>query len=302
MGRPIKKKFFGNLNNLRYGNIGTGSGVGGESVGLTVIVSNTGTHYSQGATMTFSAPQEPNATRATGTLSVAGVAAQGRVLGVAVTNQGNGYNSTATVSIVKPNSVTVLSTLTTTTSIISGITTTGIYVGMRLDGAPGMPANNYVTAIGTGTVTGTFNFTANTTTSVTFSDQGSGAQFITALTSGTQNAIDGVAYLLAKDGGSSAVEFDIVKQEASHRYLVKTSQGIGQCSLVAAAPTAGQMTIIATDANGNTYYVTKLTARRCRVVQKTQHNSDAWLVADGATTGWTINGASGTIVSIAHTA
>jgi hypothetical protein len=61
-------------------------------------------------------------------------------------------------------------------------------------------------------------------------------------------------------GGSSAVAGDIVKQEASRRYLVTTAQGTGQCRLVAAAPaTGGEMTMLATDSAGGTYYVTKLT-------------------------------------------
>jgi hypothetical protein len=190
----------------------------------------------------------------------------------------------------------VLSTLTTTTNVISGIVTTGIYVGMRMDGSPGMPANNYVTVVGGSSVTGTFNFTDNTTTNVTFSDQGATFVAATALTASQQNAINGVAYI---PGGSSAVVYDIIKQEASRRYLVKTAQGYGQCKLVAAAPGAGEMNIIATDTLGSTYYVTKLTARRAVLTRQTDGGS-GYEFATGAVSGWTINAASTGIVSIAN--
>jgi hypothetical protein len=73
------------------------------------------------------------------------------------------------------------------------------------------------------------------------------------------NAIRISAYLSAADGGSSAVESDIVKQKHTRRFKVKNAQGSGVVSLVAASPAAGEATIIATDSSGKTYYVTKLT-------------------------------------------
>jgi hypothetical protein len=91
-----------------------------------------------------------------------------------------------------------------------------------------------------------------------------------------------------------------LKQEASKRYLVQNAQGQGQCKLVAAATlAAGEMNIIATDANGSTYFVKKLTARKAVVAQSTM--STAFLVGDGVSTGWTLDAASGTIVSITDT-
>jgi hypothetical protein len=59
------------------------------------------------------------------------------------------------------------------------------------------------------------------------------------------------------------------------------------------------MNIIATDANGSTYFVRKLTARKAVVVQSTL--STAFLVGNGVSTGWTLDAASGTIVSITDT-
>jgi hypothetical protein len=60
------------------------------------------------------------------------------------------------------------------------------------------------------------------------------------------------------------------------------------------------MNIIATDYNGSTYYVNKLTAHKAHVVQKTSAGG-GFLVANNIATGWTLNGATGTVVTITHT-
>lgn len=80
------------------------------------------------------------------------------------------------------------------------------------------------------------------------------------LTSTTTNTIATSAYIPAINGGSSAVTGDIIKQKSGRRYKVQTAQGTGVCKLTNAAPTAGTMTIIATDSQASTYYVTKMTA------------------------------------------
>jgi hypothetical protein len=130
-----------------------------------------------------------------------------------------------------------------------------------------------------------------------FNDYGTGAKFITTVTASTQNALNVTAYIPAKNGGASAKLSDIVKQEASHRYLVKNTDGIGQCRLVASdTPAAGEMNLIATDLNGSTYWVTKLTARRCILTQRTM--STAYLFATNGAAGWTIASASTGVVSI----
>ena len=82
--------------------------------------------------------------------------------------------------------------------------------------------------------------------------------------------------------------------------MVQNTQGQGQCILTATSLLIpGTMNILATDWNGSTYYVKKLTARKAVVVQSTV--STAFLVGNGVSTGWTLNGATGTVVSIAHT-
>jgi hypothetical protein len=246
MGRPIKKKFFGNLI-TPFQNHSTGgrTGVGAEgiaSIGVANTLTNAGYSTSTTVTWVASAPQTAGGVPASGTATVlyvpgladAGLAQPGRITALQVTNAGTGYSSTASV------------TLTFSPARVAGTDTT----------------------------------------------------FAAVLSTGRQNAIAFISYLTT---GSSAVNAgDILKQEASKRYLVQNAQGQGQCKLVT-SPTlaAGQMNIIATDYNGSTYFVKKLTARRAVVVQSTA--STAFLVADGASTGWTLDAATGTVVTISDT-
>jgi hypothetical protein len=305
MGRPIKKKFFGNLNNQQFGNVGTGSGIGGESISSTITVTNSGTNFSNGATLTFSAPGLPTGVAATGTptFTTDGANRFG-ITAVTLTGAGRGYTGTATITVTTATAVAAAATGNsglTATNTFTVASVTGIALGMIISGG--------ATGI-SGKVTGVDSVLNRITSSVvnngtwsdasnlTFTDYGTGAQFITTLTASTQNALNVTAYIPAKNGGSSAVVSDIVKQEASQRYLVKNGQGIGQCRLVASdTPAAGQMNLIATDTNGSTYWVTKLTARRCILTQRTM--STAYLFATNGSAGWTIGSASTGVVSIA---
>ena len=221
MGRPIKKKFFGNTNTKI-----TGQGVGGEAV-ETITKNNTGTSYTTSTTvsLTFTAPQIPGGAAATGNVTTNEL---GNVSTVTLTDGGSGYTSAPTATV-------------------------------------------------TGGTTGTT------------------ATFVVALTSSLQNAIAGQAYI----AGGSAKAFDILKQEASKRYLVKTADGTAQCKLVTTSTlAASEMNIVATDANGSTYYVRKLTARRAVLVQDTVSGSFAF--ADGSAAGWTLSAASAGIVTLAN--
>jgi len=118
------------------------------------------------------------------------------------------------------------------------------------------------------------------------------------LTSTRPNAIAFNAYLTT--GTTGVANGDILKQEASRRYLVRNSEGTGQCKLLTTSIlTTGTMNIVATDYNGSTYYVQKLTARKAVLVQSTV--STAFLVGTGVATGWTLGAATGTVVTIANT-
>jgi hypothetical protein len=114
------------------------------------------------------------------------------------------------------------------------------------------------------------------------------------VTGNQENAILIYAYLKAVDGGSSSVIGDIVKQQGSRTYKVRTAQGTGVVKLVAAAPGAGEATIAATDYNGNTYYVTKITNHKALLTRDTQNGSNAWVYATGDSARWTFSAAAGT--------
>jgi hypothetical protein len=102
--------------------------------------------------------------------------------------------------------------------------------------------------------------------------------------------------------GTEGVLVDIMKQESSRRYLVKEDGGAqGQCRLVASNAGdlyPGEMCLIATDTEGCTYFVTKLTARRAYLTQRSSAGA-GYRFADGTSAGWNITGAVTGRVSLA---
>jgi hypothetical protein len=89
------------------------------------------------------------------------------------------------------------------------------------------------------------------------------------------------------DVEASVVVGDIIRQVNARSYKVKTANGIAVCKLVADdTPNANQAYITATDNNGNTYFVTKLTAHRARLTRNV-NNEEAWLFANGQSAKWT---------------
>jgi len=293
MGRPIKKRYF-----VRQG--AADASVAVKYKGVTVVMNNTGTHYSAGATAVVSAPNEGavDGVQATVALSINSGAAGN--LSVSVVNPGAGYNANPTVSIVKP--ATVTSTVNfgvTATNTFTVSTTAGISIGMLISGAI-TGINGYVTAINGTVITSTVNNngTWNNSSNLTFSDNGSGATFTTGLTA--QEDDTGTIACTAYIPGGSATTAAILKQEGSHRYLVENDQGRAICKLTtstvaAASLVAGQMNIIAKDANGSTYVVTKLTSRKARVIRQTVNGS--FVFANGTEVRWVAGwgNASGTV-------
>lgn len=123
-------------------------------------------------------------------------------------------------------------------------------------------------------------YTSTGSVTLTYSptSAGTGVTFVLNLTSGVSNSIASSAWI---PGGAAAKTADIIKQESSTRYRVATADGAGVCKLVTATPTEGEMSITATDSDGGTYYVKKLTARRAVVVpdtgtQFTTNDSVGW--------------------------
>jgi hypothetical protein len=302
MGRPIKKKFFGSLT-TPFQNQATGgrTGVGAESVTSTIAVASSGTRYSAGATLVVSAPNIAGGIRetATPTISLPGI---GGITAVTLGTAGTGYTATATITVTTASSVTKTTTGTISTSIVYPADTTGIEVGMKVVGTGINAGATYVTAIySTGTVLSAANAGA-VSGSVVFLDAGSGFAARTSLSTSTQDTIQIISYLTTGSSGISGG--DIMKQEGSRRYLVQNAQGQGICKLSTATLVAGTMHIIATDSAGDTYWVTKLTARKANVVPRS--NTGTSIYSNIRVAPWTIGSASGTTtgtatISLSHT-
>lgn len=156
--------------------------------------------------------------------------------------------------------------------------------------------------------------TGNTVTSVTIDTAGTGYTSVPAISfTGTNMTTIGsatatlsttvldvlqvTAYIPAANGGSSAVTGDIQEQVASKKYRVITAQGTGPCKLVTTSSlAAGEMFMKATDTNGSTYFVKKLTAHRAVLVQDTVNGSFAFDTNEAA--GWSLDSASTGVVVI----
>ena len=370
MGRPINKKFFGNLTSP-YDNAQTGgtTGTGGEGV-ASIAVSGTNNGYTEVPALTISNPQLPKGVKPT-------VAVHMEVAGVTNFLNGDGYAPEQILTLQETGAVGTAGTLRVLTTEVStvaigaagaggwtegdtvvtvatgtgtaatvtvtadaGGVVTGVAIATRgsytvnptldnvaVTGGPGgngggllldltmrigtvevatagdytaLPAD--VTRFSVTTGTADFNLTfkvksvavltagSGYSAAPTVTDTGN-ADFTATLTSSNPNAIAFTSYLTT--GTQAVTGGDIMKQEASRRYLVNNSEGIGQVKLVAKDDlAAGQMNLIATDGAGSTFYVTKLTARKATVIGRT--GTSTAVVTSGASVGWTLGVATGT--------
>lgn len=195
-------------------------------------------------------------------------------------------------TIVKSNTGTLYAT---STSIALTFTSPQVAGGVAAAGsvttnAAGNVATVTLTSAGSG-------YTSTPTATVAGGTTGTTATFTVSLTSTNQNALD----VTARIEGGTAIKADIIKQESSVRYLVRTAEGTGQCKLVAVASGSlaeKQMNLVATDSLGSTYFVTKLTARRVRLTQANDGGS-GFEFDSGAVAGWTLDSATTGIVSLA---
>lgn len=285
MGRPLNKKYFG-----------TDDGLGGESL-LSVALGTAGTDYSQGLTATVADPALPGGI--TATITVAVNPANGAITGYSVVDGGNGYLSAPAVTLVKPTAATATYASGTGTDTILVTTSTianTIYVGMTFDTETVVSVTDN-TPVDTTTVEMSGTVTAAGT--LTFADTGAdGVPGIRTLTNLNPPALKMVAFVT----GGSAKEADIIKQTGTSSYQVITADGVGVCTLTAAADgalLAGQCNLIATDVNNSTYYVTKLTAHRAVLEQKTVGSSFEY--PSGTTVAWDFVAAVNEVVQIAST-
>lgn len=207
---------------------------------------------------------------------------------IAITGEGVGGESVATIAT---NNTGTLYTTSTTISLT--FTAPQIAGGQT---ATGNVTTNNLGNVATVTLTdGGSGYTSTPTATVTGGTTGTVATFTYTMTTNRQNGLNVRAYL---PGGTAKIA-DIVKQEASKRYLVRTADGVGQCKLVNTSTlAAGQMNLVATDANGSTYYVTKLTAHRAVITQSTA--SGSFLYNNNQSVGWNITSPTTGIVTIAN--
>lgn len=105
----------------------------------------------------------------------------------------------------------------------------------------------------------------------------------------------GAAGYISGAGGTQGLEGDIIKQRGSRRFTVVTSEGVGLVTLANTTVAAGKASIQATDYNGNTYYVSKLTNHRALLTRWVDDSSDNdWVFQTGDNAKWSFNAAIGT--------
>jgi hypothetical protein len=194
--------------------------------------------------------------------------------------------SSITLPANKPAAAGAITVSFTAPQIAGGVTATGtpVKTGSTVTSVTILTTGSGYTTAPTVTFTGT---------NVTYHTNGTAV-----LTSSVSDVIRCVAFLPTADGGTAPVFGDIREQVASKKYRVQTSEGTGVCRLVTTSTiAAGQMTILATDANTSTYYVRKLTARRAVLVQTTA-SYWGYAISSGAAAGWNLDTASTGVVVI----
>ncbi len=146
---------------------------------------------------------------------------------------------------------------------------------------------------------------------VTIADSDGGAEttgtataVLTSGASARQNGIKCEAQI--GSGGSEVTTGDIIKQVSAKRYKVITSDGTAVCKLVTTnALGSNEMSIMATDSDGGTYLVSKLTARKAVLVPLANTHGGSTSAgsqfASGTTASWTFGSAvEDTTVTIAN--
>ena len=254
------------------------------TVGQSVVIS--GTNVGTGSITGYTNPTTYyiGATNGTTTFTLVSTyaAAISGTGGAIVTTAGTPTGLTYTVNTIASRAVTVtVATKGSYTTLAAGAqatTSTAGGAGATLTITYGAKAV-VLTEVGSGYTS----VTPTSTQGVTLA--------VAALTSDVGGIVAN-AFIPAADGGTASAVGDIVKQSKSRSFKVKTTDGTGVCKLVAAAPTAGQMTIKATDSAGKTYYVTKLTSRRATL---TPYGAAGHIYSTGESAQWTFASATGSV-------
>lgn len=310
MGRPLNKKYFGSL---------AASGIGGEGV-ASVTITGQG-NYTSLPTVGFSPPLLPGGVSAVGSVVM-------ELRTVAINNAGGSYTA-GDVLVIGGGAVvgdTTAGTYTVQAEIVvdtvDGITgaitafevlsVRGSYTALPAKVAGGSNITNLSLDGGTGNnarVDVTWRVLSVTVTTAgsgyisvadalpTFSAGTATATGAAVLTSTTEPAI--TPYAVTIDGGT-VLPADIIKQTGDNNYIMETTEGQTLCTLgTTDTPVFGGAYLLATDANGSTYYVTKLTAHLAVLTQKAMVGSYVWQTGDLAP--WGLEAADNLVVQINNT-
>ena len=304
MGRPLNKKYFGNRN-IGSASVTTDNGIGGgfvSSVTLTTAGSYLGASQ---PTVTFSAPDKA---------ALGGVTATGttvmEVLSAVVTAGGTGYSVNDVLTVTYGGQTATFTVATLSVSAVA--TVTPLARGTFTATTTGAKSTTVAPAGGSGaTLTITYRFK-----DITITEQGSGytnaADAAITFSGGTgaattvlgtdtgdvstvtnqENSITMIGYLT----GGSAIQVDILRQVSTNRYKVTDGTLTGIVQLQSSlANAAGECSIVATDPAGDTYFVTKLTARRATLTQGT-----GTVYTTGNSVPWTFDTATSTMCKITN--
>ena len=274
MGRPIKKRFIGTT-------VGGASLAGGEGVSsVTVRGANS---YSAGTTISFAA-SPIGGTRATASITFVAPAdsapGNGNVATASITTAGTGYLTAPAVTFSKPANVVVdgFTQIAGKVFKFSSGVTSGIYAGMVANAfftttTLGNPTRVVSVDVASGNITMSTANTAAITSPISFGDVGRLGSITAALNAAvtTGNTIQANAWTTTSGIGQTS---DIVAQKGSRRYritnatetevvrLIKSTE-VGAANTAGGPPSAGLMTITATDSASGTYWVTKIDSRTC---------------------------------------
>jgi len=302
MGRPLNKKYFGNRN-IGSASVTTDDGIGGGFVsGVTITTAGSYLGADQ-PTVTFSAPDGVGGVTATGTTVM-------EVLSAVATAGGSNYSVGDVLTVTYSGQ-----TATFTVATLSGnavATVTPLARGTFTATTTGAKSTTVAPAGGTGaTLTITYRvkdititeqgsgYTDAADAAITFSGGTGAATAVLGTDTGIigtvgnqENSITMIGFLT----GGSAVQVDIIRQVSTNRYKVTDGTRTGIVQLQPSlANAAGECSILATDAAGDTYYVTKLTARRAQLTQGTGS-----VFTTGKSVPWTFGTATSTVCKIAN--
>ena len=279
----LNQKYFGNRNTGTTGT--TDDKIGGEGI-ASVSFSDAGSWLAVSGTpfsgLVLPAPTLPGGVQATWTIYygaysvTTGAGKTGLVVGDTYTypaypgsviTVASTSGSNATFTVTADGSSTTLPTDTQGVNITkltgAGAATFLVDVNSHIVSAPIDEKGSGYTGAETFTTTRTNSSIGNIPVGTIVLTADTGA---VGSSTNQENAI--LAYANTTNNGSKVA--DIIKQRSTKRFKVKTADGTAICTLKSSAVSAtGDMTIIATDSAGGTYYVTKIGARRCTLTQGT---------------------------------